>query len=630
MELAPWSLTILADLWLKHQLMREGAYDECLIGAGKSILTAHEKFTLYGSDLLWGFFLVPVLLLLMGALLPRRWRSPLSGLMAIAAIFLMISQYFALRLTGSFVSLKLIVGACLWVGKSLSPQLITLPHENLHRIFCLLALLLVSGALLALLRLFAEKALHWAMLLLFVGGNLVAAAAWLDPHQPMVWSQSILSMSACEALAGNNELSFGHHPSQAQLIDEIRHHSRTPQPATTPWTGSAAGRNVLFFVMESISDEAVDPARDPLDDLPNLRWLRDRSLVAAEHYTTYPYTNLATFAIFSSLYAFDPPGVELKSHPVAVPSLLQSLKTQGYQSAYYGFIWHDGQQRDDAMLRALGFDQIVEPNLDSHRDRDGDETFHGPASYCIAHDTASLAQLRSQIATWNAHKQHFVATYFPEVGHDPYRQLTSGPNQDDRTRGRALVRLQDAWLGQILDDLRRQNQLNNTLIIVTSDHGMRYLAETPKDVWAPIQMGTFKDQTMHVPLIVSLPGRISKPITISRPTAHLDLMPTVLDLLGVQSGRELEEGLPITDPAIADRRLYLFSDIFGSAGSIDHGRYDLCVSKRLGFRSNSMSFGRVTELPFGSPGAREICQDLDIRRYQQQQLLDNLYRGASH
>ena len=59
----------------------------------------------------------------------------------------------------------------------------------------------------------------------------------------------------------------------------------------------------------------------------------------------------------------------------------------------------------------------------------------------------------------------------------------------------------DYEIGQILDTLREQDLLDNTVIIFASDHG-DYLGDHNL-----IGKGTFYQGGIHVPLIVSLPGQ---------------------------------------------------------------------------------------------------------------------------
>lgn len=67
--------------------------------------------------------------------------------------------------------------------------------------------------------------------------------------------------------------------------------------------------------------------------------------------------------------------------------------------------------------------------------------------------------------------------FFPEVGHGPWLPLRGESAVLDR--GRALMRLHDEWLKEIVDLLRGAGRLERTVIAVTADHGVRTRAEDP-------------------------------------------------------------------------------------------------------------------------------------------------------
>jgi arylsulfatase A-like enzyme len=86
----------------------------------------------------------------------------------------------------------------------------------------------------------------------------------------------------------------------------------------------------------------------------------------------------------------------------------------------------------------------------------------------------------------------------------------------------------DFNLGRLFAQLRRLNQYENSLIIITSDHGEafgnRQLLEHAVSV--------YQDQ-IHVPLIIKYPGSRQKAV-VGENVSIADIMPTVLDVLGYE------------------------------------------------------------------------------------------------
>jgi N-sulfoglucosamine sulfohydrolase len=93
----------------------------------------------------------------------------------------------------------------------------------------------------------------------------------------------------------------------------------------------------------------------------------------------------------------------------------------------------------------------------------------------------------------------------------------------------------DSHLGRMIAELERRGQLDNTLIIVTSDHGMPF----------PRCKGYAYEDSNHIPLAVRFPkGMLSKGRAIEDFVSFIDIAPTILDYAGIDSSAS--GMLPIT------------------------------------------------------------------------------------
>ncbi|MQX52733.1 DUF3413 domain-containing protein [Alcanivorax sediminis] len=84
----------------------------------------------------------------------------------------------------------------------------------------------------------------------------------------------------------------------------------------------------------------------------------------------------------------------------------------------------------------------------------------------------------------------------------------------------------DQQLGRVLNVLEESGTLDNTVVVITGDHGEEFMENGR---WG--HNSEFHHEQIHVPLVVAVPGR--EPAVVTRPTSHLDVMPTLLPLLGV-------------------------------------------------------------------------------------------------
>jgi arylsulfatase A-like enzyme len=93
-----------------------------------------------------------------------------------------------------------------------------------------------------------------------------------------------------------------------------------------------------------------------------------------------------------------------------------------------------------------------------------------------------------------------------------------------------LMRLVDDEIGRLLGYLRESGQWDDTLVIVTADHG-----EQMGDHWMMGKLGWF-DESYRIPLIVRDPradAAATRSTVVDAFTENIDLMPTILDWLGV-------------------------------------------------------------------------------------------------
>lgn len=90
------------------------------------------------------------------------------------------------------------------------------------------------------------------------------------------------------------------------------------------------------------------------------------------------------------------------------------------------------------------------------------------------------------------------------------------------------IRFVDDWVGKLLDGLANRGLLDNTMVVVTSDHGEEFFEHHNKG-----HQKTLYDEVLLVPLIMRLPERIPPGTTIPGVVRLIDVAPTVLSLAGV-------------------------------------------------------------------------------------------------
>lgn len=104
----------------------------------------------------------------------------------------------------------------------------------------------------------------------------------------------------------------------------------------------------------------------------------------------------------------------------------------------------------------------------------------------------------------------------------------------------------DEHVGMILGDLDRLGLTDATLIVVTSDHGTAFFEHGQK-----AHRNGLWDELIHVPLILRFPGRLPAGLRVAQQVRTIDIVPTVLALVGAPPVGNLmgRSVLPLMSPA---------------------------------------------------------------------------------
>jgi arylsulfatase A-like enzyme len=90
------------------------------------------------------------------------------------------------------------------------------------------------------------------------------------------------------------------------------------------------------------------------------------------------------------------------------------------------------------------------------------------------------------------------------------------------------IRFTDGYVGRVLDLLAELGRADDTIVVLTSDHGDEFLEHGDKG-----HHRTLYEEMLNVPFIVSWPGGLPAGRVVSDPVSIVDIAPTVLDLAGL-------------------------------------------------------------------------------------------------
>ncbi|HEV8324659.1 MAG TPA: sulfatase [Myxococcota bacterium] len=139
----------------------------------------------------------------------------------------------------------------------------------------------------------------------------------------------------------------------------------------------------------------------------------------------------------------------------------------------------------------------------------------------------------------------------------------------------ASVTWADAQIARLVEALRARGALDDTLVLVTADHGEEFLEH------GSIGHGhALYDEQTHIPLVMRLPGAAAAGTVRATPVEQVDLAPTVLDALGVaapasfQGESLLPLALAAADPLVPSPT---FAEMVWHGAAVRFGRHKLYV-----------------------------------------------------
>ncbi len=123
---------------------------------------------------------------------------------------------------------------------------------------------------------------------------------------------------------------------------------------------------------------------------------------------------------------------------------------------------------------------------------------------------------------------HFYDPHKPYDPPEPYRSRFEGSGKSGLYDGE--IAFTDSQVGRLLDWLDERGLAENTIVVVVGDHGESLGDHGEKE------HGYFiYDATVRVPLIVRVPGADLEGVRVPAQVRTIDVLPTILDLVGVEA-----------------------------------------------------------------------------------------------
>lgn len=306
--------------------------------------------------------------------------------------------------------------------------------------------------------------------------------------------------------------------------------------------------NIVWLVSESLRADMLDP-----EIMPNTWRFSQNSQRFTEHYSGGNGTRMGMFSQFYGLYGqywFD----FLYAH--RSPLLVDLIKKNNYSMMAYTSSRFSYPEFDKTIFAGLKDSQ-----LQSYTEGEGWERDRKNVTDMLENMKAAISPFFSFMFFESAHANYYFppeSIIRPDYIEDFNYLTVDVASEIERIRNRYINATHhlDSQLGRVYDSLEEQGLLDNTIVVVTGDHGEEFMENGR---WG--HNSTFSQEQIRVPLLIHVPGKA--PSVTNVMTSHHDLPATILSLLGVELGSQTYSfGSDLFSPDF-DRNYTVVSDWHG-------------------------------------------------------------------
>ncbi|UJF19861.1 DUF3413 domain-containing protein [Vibrio sp. SS-MA-C1-2] len=271
-------------------------------------------------------------------------------------------------------------------------------------------------------------------------------------------------------------------------------------------------KNLLIIMVDSLRSDAISSFITP-----NLNSFAAENINYTQHFSA---SNSNQAGVFSLFYGLPPTYMESSKADNLTPVLIQTLHKRNYQ---FGLFSGDGF--DDSVYPTAIFNhkELVQSSTEEKTEKPNTQQFN---------DTMAIDDWKSWL-TQQKENKWFGYIDLKTVSHYD-DQSSSTDTISGNSQSSTTAKLKEHYLKavstvdndfqQIIDTLKSQGQFENTIIVVTSNHGIEF-NDTKSNSWG--SKGNYSRYQIQVPMMIHWPNQ--QPQVVTRRTSHLDLVPTLME-----------------------------------------------------------------------------------------------------
>jgi N-sulfoglucosamine sulfohydrolase len=300
--------------------------------------------------------------------------------------------------------------------------------------------------------------------------------------------------------------------------------------------------NVLY-VHSHDTGRYVQPYGYPVPT-PNIQHLADQGVLFRQAFCAAPVCSGSRAALLTGqcTHATGMLGLAHRGYRLTHPErhIARVLGSAGYWS---GLI---GEQHVSADPADLGYDKVVDLNSTKVRD------VAPAATRLIAERAQAGKPFFLSVGFFETHREYFEPSSLRDAlySRPPENVVDTPITRRDMASFKASARSLDQGVGTVLEALEENRLVDNTLVIMTTDHGLAF----------PDAKATLFDRGTGVLLMIRGPGGFERGRVFDSLVSHLDLFPTICEVAGIDPPDWLE-GLSLL-PLVSGVQDQLHEELF--------------------------------------------------------------------
>ncbi|MGH1486235.1 MAG: LTA synthase family protein [Cellvibrionaceae bacterium] len=289
---------------------------------------------------------------------------------------------------------------------------------------------------------------------------------------------------------------------------------------------SSGKKNVIVLVMESVrAAETGFFSGNAQSTTPNIDLIAKQTDTFTNYYSNTVQTVRAEVSILCSILDFSRGtpisrrGIELFAR--CLPAI---LKENGYST-----LWFHGNEKDyfnrDYFLPLIGFDELHDEKLMLKANAGGE---------ILGWGLSDKDSLKYTFDFLEKKKDPFFAEILTLSNHFPFDFNFDKSAQESTEYSTVYnqflrgVQYTDQNLGLFWEMFQNSKLKDNTILIITSDHGLWFQEKIFEDIYSA------NEALFRVPLMIWRPNN-KKVNTYNTVSSHIDITPTILNMLGISA-----------------------------------------------------------------------------------------------